>query len=47
MIVDGYVRVSQVKRRSGETFISVDVQRELIERWAGLKGALIGHDTAP
>jgi DNA invertase Pin-like site-specific DNA recombinase len=43
MILDGYVRVSDVRRRSGERFISPVVQREQIERWAKLRGALIGH----
>jgi hypothetical protein len=43
MILDGYIRVSDVRRRSGERFISPVVQREQIERWAKLRGALIGH----
>lgn len=43
MIVDGYVRVSQVGARSGERFISPGVQREQIEYWAHLRGALVGH----
>lgn len=43
MIVDGYVRVSQVGGRSGESFISPDVQREQIERWAELRGVLVGQ----
>src|SRR5215218_4499381 len=30
----GYVRVSQVRGRSGERFISPAVQRERIESWA-------------
>jgi hypothetical protein len=32
--VDGYIRVSRVGDRSGESYISSDVQREAIERWA-------------
>jgi site-specific DNA recombinase len=32
--VDGYIRVSRVGDRSGESYISPDVQREAIERWA-------------
>jgi resolvase-like protein len=43
MVLDGYVRVSQVGRRSDERFISPVVQREQIERWAQLHGALVGH----
>ncbi len=34
MVVDGYVRVSQVAGRSGERFISPVAQRERIEAWA-------------
>jgi DNA invertase Pin-like site-specific DNA recombinase len=36
--VDGYIRVSQVRGREGESFISPDVQREQIQRWADGKG---------
>jgi DNA invertase Pin-like site-specific DNA recombinase len=43
MVLDGYVRVSQVQGRSGERFMSPVVQREQIERWAELRGAFIGH----
>lgn len=43
MIIDGYVRVSQVAGRSGERFISPDVQREQIEGWAKLHGHLVGR----
>jgi hypothetical protein len=43
MVLDGYVRVSQVQGRSGERFMSPVVQREQIERWAQLRGAFIGH----
>jgi DNA invertase Pin-like site-specific DNA recombinase len=39
--VDGYVRVSQVGGRRGERFISPDVQRDVIERWAAMRGAQI------
>jgi len=42
MELDGYIRVSRVQGRSGESFISPQVQRDQIERWAGLKGATIG-----
>ena len=43
MIVDGYVRVSQVNDREGERFISPAVQRETIEAWARVHGALLGE----
>lgn len=43
MLVDGYVRVSTVRGRSGESFISPAVQREQIEAWAKLNGATIGE----
>jgi site-specific DNA recombinase len=43
MIIDGYVRVSQVAGRSGPSFISPAVQREQIEGWAKLHGALVGE----
>ena len=36
--MDGYVRVSKVGGREGETFISPQVQRERIER----SGATVG-----
>jgi len=34
VLLDGYVRVSRVGGRSGENFISPEVQREQIEAWA-------------
>jgi DNA invertase Pin-like site-specific DNA recombinase len=40
--VDGYIRVSQVGGRGGETFISPEVQREKIEAWANYKSCEIG-----
>jgi DNA invertase Pin-like site-specific DNA recombinase len=43
VIVDGYVRVSQVAGREGESFISPAVQREQIERWAARTGAFVAH----
>src|SRR5918999_4931609 len=43
MIVDGYIRVSQVKDRQGERFISPSVQRERIEGWARLHRATVGE----
>ncbi len=43
MIVDGYVRVSQVAGRDGESFISPSLQREQIEGWAAKRGAPVAH----
>src|SRR5262249_4696444 len=43
MIVDGYVRVSQVSGRGGARFISPIVQREQIEAWAKAHGAVVGE----
>jgi site-specific DNA recombinase len=39
--IDGYVRVSRVGGRSGERFISPDVQREQITAWADGRGAAL------
>lgn len=36
--LDAYVRVSSVRGRSGASFISPEVQREQIERWAAAHG---------
>ena len=41
MRLDGYVRVSQVRKRQGDSFISPEVQRERIESWARFRGAEI------
>lgn len=41
LILDGYVRVSQVRGREGESFISPDVQRDQIEAWCRMRGATI------
>jgi site-specific DNA recombinase len=38
MQLDAYTRVSQVKGRAGESFLSPDQQRERIERWANVHG---------
>ncbi len=43
MLIDGYVRVSRIGGRSGERFISPTYQRQQIEGWARLHGALIGQ----
>lgn len=40
--LDGYVRVSQIRGRGGDSFISPAVQRERIEAWA----AAYGHQLA-
>jgi DNA invertase Pin-like site-specific DNA recombinase len=39
--LDGYIRVSRVAGREGESFISPEVQREQIEAWAVLRRATI------
>jgi DNA invertase Pin-like site-specific DNA recombinase len=36
--LDAYVRVSQVRGREGESYITKKQQREAIERWCGLQG---------
>jgi DNA invertase Pin-like site-specific DNA recombinase len=41
MKLDGYCRVSQVRDRAGESFISPDLQRQQIEGWARLHGHTI------
>ncbi len=41
MQLDGYIRVSRVNGREGDSFISPEVQREQIERWAQLRGVKI------
>ena len=43
MILDGYIRVSQVGDREGESFISPRVQREQIEGWIELSGDTLGE----
>ena len=44
--LDGYIRVSRVGGRVGESFISPEVQREQIETWARLMNAqIIGWHT--
>jgi len=39
--LDGYIRVSRVGGREGESFISPELQREQIERWAQLRDVTI------
>ena len=43
MVVDGYVRVSQLRGREGESFISPVVQGEQIRAWATMRGAQVGR----
>lgn len=43
MQLDGYIRVSSVRGRHGESFISPDVQRDQIARWAAMRGATIAR----
>jgi site-specific DNA recombinase len=39
--MDGYIRVSRVAGREGESFISPEVQRAKIAGWAELQGVVI------
>lgn len=41
--MDGYVRVSRVLGRDGDSYISPSVQRDAIQRWADYKGVEIGE----
>jgi DNA invertase Pin-like site-specific DNA recombinase len=41
MNLDAYIRVSQVGKRDGDSFISPEVQRDQIEGWAKLRGVTI------
>jgi DNA invertase Pin-like site-specific DNA recombinase len=43
VVVDGYVRVSQVRGRKGERFMSPTLQREQIFGWAAAHGTRIGE----
>src|SRR3954470_24858143 len=43
MPLDGYIRVSQVAGRSGESFISPSLQREQIEGWVSGRGYVMGE----
>jgi len=43
MSLDGYIRVSRVAGREGESFISPEVQEERIAAWAGGNGVEIGR----
>jgi DNA invertase Pin-like site-specific DNA recombinase len=43
VVLDGYVRVSQVRGREGESFISPAEQRENIERYIAMRRARVGQ----
>jgi DNA invertase Pin-like site-specific DNA recombinase len=43
LLLDGYIRVSQVAGREGESFISPGVQRDQIEAWAKAHGATLAN----
>lgn len=43
MLLDGYVRVSRVRNREGERFVSPGVQRQQIVSWAEAHGAELGQ----
>ncbi len=43
MLLDGYIRVSQVGGRRGDRFISPSVQREQIESWTSSNNAVLGE----
>src|SRR5687767_1021420 len=43
--IDGYIRVSKVGDRSGESYISPDVQRQALEAWAAERDVeLVVHE---
>jgi site-specific DNA recombinase len=44
LVLDAYIRVSQVAGREGESFISPDVQRQQIAAWAKLRGVRIAAE---
>jgi site-specific DNA recombinase len=43
MVIDGYIRVSRLGGRSGDSFISVDQQRDAIEAYAKANGLMVGE----
>jgi DNA invertase Pin-like site-specific DNA recombinase len=43
MVLDGYIRVSQVGDRRGDSFISPVVQQDQIEGWVAGSGATVGE----
>jgi site-specific DNA recombinase len=42
IVLDGYIRVSQTRGRTGDSFISPKVQRDRIQAWADMRGVKIG-----
>ena len=44
LTLDAYIRVSQVRGREGESFISPDVQRDQINAWARMRGVEIAAE---
>jgi DNA invertase Pin-like site-specific DNA recombinase len=42
-VMDGYIRISKVNGRSGDSFLSPKIQRETIERIAREKGVTLGE----
>lgn len=42
-VMDGYIRVSRVRGRDGESFISPEVQRDQIAAWARLRSVTIDN----
>ena len=44
VIMDGYVRVSRIAGREGESYMSPDIEKDAaIARWAEYKGVTIGE----
>lgn len=41
--MDGYIRASRVAGREGSAYISPDVQREAVQRWANYRGVTIAN----
>jgi DNA invertase Pin-like site-specific DNA recombinase len=46
MSFDGYIRVSSTKGRSGERFLSPEIQRDTIKRLAQAKGVQLNEPIA-
>jgi hypothetical protein len=43
VVIDGYVRVSQLRGREGESFISPVVRGDQIRAWATMRAAHVGR----
>src|SRR5262245_50796542 len=43
LVLDGYIRISRVNGRNGDSFLSPKVQRDTIERIAHAKGVELGE----